>query len=78
MWGGQRDRTSVLVTLSCQEMPSRHRRLLGNVEGVEPFLLAGVRGPSLAAMQQGAEDAGVVHGNLRLHNQLGVCAHSRC
>ena len=44
------------------------------MKGVEPFSLAGVRGPCLAAIQQGAEDAGIVHGHLRRRSQLGLRA----
>ena len=46
------------------------------MESVEPFLLTGIRGPCLTAIEQGAEDAGIVHSHLHLHGQLGVCPHS--
>ena len=48
------------------------------MESVEPFLLIGICGPCLTAIEQGAEDAGIVHSHLHLHGQLGVCPHSWC
>ena len=31
----------------------------------------GIHGPCLTAIEQGAEDAGIVHSHLHLHSQLG-------
>ena len=46
------------------------------MESVEPFLLMGIHSPCLAAIEQGAEDVGIVHSHLYLHSLLGVCPHS--
>ena len=46
------------------------------VELVEPSLLPGICSPCLAAMQQCADNTGVVDCHLCLHGQLGACPHS--
>ena len=46
------------------------------VECVEPFLLPGICSPRLAAIQQCADNAGIVDCHLCLHRQLGL-VHTR-
>ena len=68
-----RDKTSALVTLSCQ-----HTADASQVECVEPFLLPGICSPRLAAIQQCADNTGIVDCHICLHRQLGACPHSSC
>ena len=42
------------------------------VEGIESFLLSGIRGPRLAAVHQCADNTGIVHDRLGLHWQFEV------
>lgn len=46
-----------------------------HVEGAESSHLSGIRGQSLAALQQCPDDTGTVYCHLSLHCQLGVCSH---
>ena len=72
-----RDRTSALVTLSSQDMPSIRRMLLRwNVLSLS--LLPGICRPRLAAIQQCADNTGIVDRHLCLLRQLGACPHSSC
>ena len=47
-----------------------------HVECVEPSLLPGICSPRLAAIQQCADNTGIVDCHLCLHRQLGACLHS--
>ena len=67
-----RDKTSALVTLSCQDM-SRIRRM---VECVEPSLLPGLCSSCLAAIHQCTGNTDIVDRHRFLHRQLGACPHS--
>ena len=46
------------------------------VECVEPTLLPGICSPRLAAIQQCADNAGIVDRHMCLHRQLGACPNS--
>ena len=46
------------------------------VECVEPTLLPGICSPSLAAIQQCADNTGNVDRHICLYRQLGACPHS--
>ena len=48
------------------------------VECVEPSLLPGICRPRLAAIQQCADNTGIVDRHLCLLRQLGACPHSSC
>ena len=48
------------------------------MEGIQSPFLPGVSGPCLAAVEQCADDTGVVHCHLGLHCQLGVGPHTCC
>ena len=48
------------------------------MEGIQSPFLPGVSGPCLAAVEQCADDTGVVHCYLGLHCQLGVGPHTCC
>ena len=69
-----RDRTSTLDTIFpgyAQDTADASK-----VEGVESFLLSGICGRRLTAVNQCADDAGNVHYHLGLHCQFGVGPHS--
>ena len=48
------------------------------VECVEPSLLPGICSPRLAAIQQCADNTGIVDCHLCLHILHGACPHSSC
>ena len=58
-----RDKTSAFVTLSCQDIP-RIRRILLRWIVLSLFLLPGICSPRLAAIQQCADNTGIVDGHL--------------
>lgn len=53
--------------LVAQDVPQ-----MSQIEYVQPLFLSGVRSPSLAAIEEGAEDAGSVYSHLGMDDQFAV------
>ena len=77
-WEGQHERGHQRWLLCPASLPgyAQDTADASQVECVEPSLLPGICSPCLAAIQQCADNTGIVDRHLCLHRQLAACPHS--